>query len=98
VVRQSFGGHGAWGRRRRFLVEFVGDVFADPGRSGDPKAAISVSPGTAFPPQTYLSRSAKTFRVVFDIDPGGEQYAEMRLVVENAGKPISETWLYRWTP
>jgi glucans biosynthesis protein len=99
VVRQSFGGHGASGRRRRFLVEFFGDVFADPQQSSDPKAAISVvSPTTAFPPQTYLSRSAKTFRVVFDIDPGGEQYAELRLVVENAGKSISETWLYRWTP
>ncbi len=40
----------------------------------------------------------KTVRVSFELDPGNENACEMRLVLEAAGKPISETWLYRWTP
>ena len=39
----------------------------------------------------------KSFRVAFEIDPGGEAFSEIRLVLEAAGKPVSETWLYRWT-
>ena len=40
----------------------------------------------------------KTVRVAFELDPGNENACEMRLVLEAGGKPISETWLYRWTP
>ncbi len=37
-------------------------------------------------------------RVGFDLDIGTETVSELRLVLEAAGKPLSETWLYRWTP
>jgi glucans biosynthesis protein len=40
----------------------------------------------------------KTLRVAFELDPGGENASEMRLLLESAGKPASEIWLYRWTP
>jgi glucans biosynthesis protein len=36
--------------------------------------------------------------VLFEIDPGGESFSELRLVIEAQGKPVSETWIYRWTP
>ena len=26
------------------------------------------------------------------------EYGELRLFLEAQGKPVSETWLYRWTP
>ena len=48
--------------------------------------------------RSYLYRDRKLYRVVFEFDPGGEPQAEMRLVIEADGKPVSETWLYRWTP
>ena len=37
-------------------------------------------------------------RVIFDMDAGSEALSELRLLLESQGKPISETWLYRWTP
>jgi glucans biosynthesis protein len=37
-------------------------------------------------------------RVIFDMDAGADAWSELRLVLESQGKPISETWLYRWTP
>ena len=46
----------------------------------------------------FLSRENKTFHVVFDLDPGTEPLCEIRLLLESGGMPLSETWLYRWTP
>jgi glucans biosynthesis protein len=45
-----------------------------------------------------LARVEKAARVTFDVDAGNEPHTELRLVLESGGKPISETWLYRWTP
>jgi glucans biosynthesis protein len=36
--------------------------------------------------------------VAFELDPGNENACEMRLLLEAGGRPLSETWLYRWTP
>jgi periplasmic glucans biosynthesis protein len=36
-------------------------------------------------------------RVSFELDPGGENLCELRLVLMENGKAVSETWLYRWT-
>jgi glucans biosynthesis protein len=98
-VKASFGGHGSSGKRRRFLVDFGGEIFADPQRTVDLKPTLSaVPPGTIVAVHTYLLRTEKRFRVDFEVDPGSEDYAELRLVLESGGKPVSETWLYRWTP
>ena len=83
-------------RRRRFLVEFTSDAF---GEAKPPELApnLTVTPGSIISVRTFISRARKTCRVLFDFDPGSEVLSEMRLVLEADGKPISETWLYRWT-
>jgi glucans biosynthesis protein len=78
-------------------VEFYGDVFADP-KLPELKADVTVSPGSILSVRTFVSPARKTFRVQFDIDVTGQTASELRLVLESAGKPFSETWLYRWTP
>jgi len=89
---------GKLGRKRRFIVQFTGDIFADPQRNGDIKVNLSVSPGQYGNVRVFESAERKSFRVVFDLEPGSETFAEIRLVLEQGGAPISETWLYRWTP
>jgi periplasmic glucans biosynthesis protein len=91
-------GAAAGSRRRRFLVEFVGDVFADPQRIQDLAANLAAAPGSIAAAKTYLNVDRKSFRVMFDIDAGSENMSELRLQLEAHGKPISEAWLYRWTP
>lgn len=88
----------AGSRRRRFLVEFRGDVLADPQRSPEINANLNASPGAVSSVRTFLDRDAKSMRVIFDMDAGSESLSELRLLLESQGKPISETWLYRWTP
>jgi glucans biosynthesis protein len=81
----------------RFVVEFTGDLFADPARSADVKANITAHPGQIPTSRSFLAPDRKTLRVAFDLDPGSEAFSELRLALEAAGQPASETWLFRWT-
>jgi glucans biosynthesis protein len=58
---------------------------------------LNATPGSNVELRTFTSADKKSRRILFEIDPGNESYSEMRLVLEAGGKPISETWLYRWT-
>lgn len=81
-------------KRRRFVVEFSGEVFA--AARGDLRANLTVQPGTILSLRTFWSRERRSMRVLFDIEPGDAQ-CELRMLITEDGRPISETWLYRWT-
>lgn len=85
------------GRRRRFAIDFSGGPLGENGTQ-DFNPAITVSPGTIHNLKLWPYPERKTVRVGFELDPGNESACEVRLVLEAGGKPISETWLYRWTP
>lgn len=88
---------GRAGRRRRFVVDFVGERLINPN-------------GTEITPQVWASNNgvqnlrmipggdARPYRVIFELDTGTEQLIELRLALMSANSPLSETWLYRWTP
>jgi glucans biosynthesis protein len=98
VTALSREGRGTTAKRRRFLVEFAGDVFGGLAKAEDVTPELTATPGSIPSLRTFLSAKSKTCRVLFELDPEGEAYSELRLVLEVAGHPISETWLYRWTP
>ncbi len=85
-------------RRRRFLVEFGGENLKNATLLNELTVSLSASPGAAGNVRRYTDAEKGTFRVSFDIDAGGESQSELRLSLEAQGKPVSETWLYRWTP
>ncbi len=89
-------GRGASAKRRRFVVEFNGDALAGL-TNADVVPKLSATPGSIPSLRLFLSKERKSCRVLFELDPEGESFSELRLVIEAAGKPISETWLYRWT-
>ncbi len=97
TVTGTRAGRGSSGRRRRFLVTFAGEGFADAGALAGLKPALSSNLGAVSDVRTFPAPEAKTCRVLFDLDPGNETAVELRLVLEADGKPASETWLYRWT-
>ncbi|MBO0734927.1 MAG: glucan biosynthesis protein, partial [Methylocapsa sp.] len=59
---------------------------------------LTLSEGSTTLLRTFRSGDQKSCRVFFELDFGSQDHAEMRLVLEAAGAPISETWLYRWAP
>jgi periplasmic glucans biosynthesis protein len=89
-------GRGSAGRRRKCLVEFAGDIF---GRENLPelKLVLGVSPGQITHSRLVINAARKSARVLFELDPGSENAVELRLLLESAEKPVTETWLYRWT-
>jgi periplasmic glucans biosynthesis protein len=98
IVTDTRSGHGSSGRRRRFLVEFTGDPLGDSLQVQTIKPMLSAAPGTIVSMQLFPVPSTKVYRVLFEFDPGSETSSEMRLRLEApGGKPLSETWLYRWT-
>jgi periplasmic glucans biosynthesis protein len=88
---------GKVGKRRRFIVEFVSDLFADPQKAAQTTAAIEASPGQIVSVRVFPNKDRRSVRVVFDLDPGADSFSELRLVLKLANQPVSETWLYRWT-
>ena len=85
-------------RRRRFMVDFNGDIIADQQKIAEISPQIVASPGAVSAVRTFVNRDRKTYRVAFDVDPGNEALSELRLQLEVQGKPVSESWMYRWTP
>ena len=41
--------------------------------------------------------STRGVRVSFELAPGDATVAELRLRLTKANRPVTETWLYRWT-
>jgi periplasmic glucans biosynthesis protein len=89
-------GRGSTARRRRCMVEFAGDMFAS---SEIPGLVMSLSAysGQISGSKMMINTARKTARITFELDPGSEPACEMRLLLTVGDKPISETWLYRWT-
>jgi periplasmic glucans biosynthesis protein len=97
TVTATRSGRGSQGRRRRFTVDFTGEMLGD-SLPADLRSVLTVGPGTFQNLKIWPYPERKTVRVAFELDPGNENACEMRLILEAGGKPISETWLYRWTP
>jgi glucans biosynthesis protein len=97
IVTDTRGGRAGSSKHRKFIVEFTSDLFGDEARNATIKPTLTLSVGSIVSIRSFPSRERKTFRVLFELDFGGESSAELRLVLEAAGKPVSETWLYRWT-
>ncbi|HUB65226.1 MAG TPA: glucan biosynthesis protein D [Methylocella sp.] len=97
ISTQSRSGRGSSPKRRRFLVEFSGAILSSPENMDALKPNLNVAPGSIVAVRTFPSADKKSCRILFEIDPGNEPFSEMRLVLEAGGKPLSETWLYRWT-
>jgi glucans biosynthesis protein len=96
AVTSTRQGRGSGGRRRRFVVEFTGENLG--GTVPDLDAALTTSPGGVSAKKLWLYPERKIVRVAFELDPGGENACELRLLLQAGAKPLSETWLYRWTP
>jgi periplasmic glucans biosynthesis protein len=98
IARYTRQGRGSQGRRRRFFVDFVGDNLGDEAVLAASRVILSATPGAIHNMRLIPYPERKSARVAFELDPGAENACELRLQIEANGRPISETWLNRWTP
>ena len=88
---------GRAGKRHRFAVEFISDAFADVTQANAAKAIVEAAPGQISNVRVFPYPDRRSVRVLFDLDNGSDVYSELRLRLRAEDKPVSETWLYRWT-
>lgn len=81
------------GKRRLFVID-----FRDVGKTAD---GIRVEAGTSAGKLSNIvlqaNASTKGLRASFELAPGEATVAELRLRLMKGNRPLSETWLYRWT-
>lgn len=96
VVSAARSGRGVSPKHRRFVVVFSGDALGDPTRPAA-QANLSAKPGNAVKLHDAFDPWSKTHRVVFELDPAGETFSELRLELKSGDEQVSESWIYRWT-
>ena len=79
----------------QFAVDFKG--YAAGADTELPIARVEASTGAVSPPIVQPNPGIGGVRVSFGLDPKGAESSELRLALQTRDKPISETWLYRWT-
>jgi len=82
------------GKRRLFVVDFVGA-----GRTiEDLRIEAGTSAGKISNVLLQANPTQRTVRASFELAPGDTSVAELRLRLLKGDRPVTETWLYRWTP
>ncbi len=81
------------GKRRFFAIDFAGAGSSIAGL----RVAVSASTGTVSDVQLVPNPAIRGFRATFEFGPKRRELSELRLQVTRAGRPVAETWLYRWT-
>jgi glucans biosynthesis protein len=82
----------------KFMIEFDGAVLATIPDGQKPKAVVSASRGSLDHIYTEEIPYRKRWRASFDLTLESADPVELRLFLQMAGKPISETWLYQFQP
>ncbi len=81
------------GKRRVFILDFVGAGDKIDGLRLD----LSASAGKISNATLMSNVAIHGLRASFEIDPDDAGLSELRLRIMRGDKPITETWLYRWT-
>lgn len=81
------------GKRRLFVIDFEG--------AGKTTEGLQIDAGTSAGKMSNLvlqpNATARGVRASFELAPGDATVAELRLRLLKGNRPITETWLYRWT-
>jgi len=81
------------GKRRVFLLDFVGAGEKVDGLRLD----LNASAGKISSATLMSNGALHGLRASFEIDPRDAELIELRLRIMRGDRPVTETWLYRWT-
>ena len=79
--------------RVMFVIDFA---LADDALMEELEPSVSSSAGKILNPVIKRNPEAGLTRLSFELDPENTQLSELRAVLLRGGKPVTETWLYRW--
>lgn len=83
---------------RLFVLEAAGGRLAALGEGVQPVAEVSASAGKIQNVVAQPNPETGGWRLSFELVPGNEKLVELWARLKNDEGPLSETWLFRWTP
>ncbi len=85
---------------RRFVVDFKGGKLPMLGSKAALVPVIEASAGRVETTSVRPLGDSGGYRAIFDlVPPGGDpEPINLKLYLEQNGQPLSETWIYQWTP
>lgn len=83
---------------RLVVMELAGGRLAKLPVSAKVDADVWASNGRIANPVIYANPETGGWRLSFEFTPAGERDVELHARAQDARGPLSETWLYRWTP
>jgi periplasmic glucans biosynthesis protein len=105
VVATRTGLGGVVGQKRtyfswRFVVDFAGTNLSMLGKHIQVEPVITASRGQVEITSVRPLEAVRGYRAMFDLRPTDDSAApiDLRLYLLANGQPLSETWLYQWTP
>ncbi|HEY1231824.1 MAG TPA: glucan biosynthesis protein D [Candidatus Binatia bacterium] len=105
VVATRTGTGGVVGQKRkhfswRFVVDFVGGELEGLPVKAKVEPVITASRGEVEIASARPQKEIKGYRAMFDLKPSDSSIEpiDLRLYLRLGGQPLTETWLYQWTP
>ncbi|WP_166312635.1 glucan biosynthesis protein [Acetobacter estunensis] len=83
---------------RFFAIDFTGGPVADKGQDAKFHLIPNTSAGTIRNVVVEPNPNINGWRTTFEFYPGDAKLAEMSVVLADEQGPVSEQWMYRWTP
>jgi glucans biosynthesis protein len=83
-----------------FAVDFSGGELGALARDANVEAVITTSRGTTEHVTAHYVEEIKGYRALFDVRPTEDSVEpiDLRLYLRISGRPLTETWIYQWTP
>jgi glucans biosynthesis protein len=105
VVNTFTGLGGVVGQRReyfsqRFVVDFAGGLFPMLGGETTVEPVITTSAGRVEITSARPQHAIDGYRAMFDVVPpdGSSEPINLKVYLAIDGRPVTETWIYQWTP
>jgi glucans biosynthesis protein len=82
---------------RRFALDLTGNTLKGLD-AATVRADVSTNKGEVRNVVAHPNPETGGWRLSFDLDPKKETVVELRAQLNQGDKPLSEVWVYRWTP
>ena len=85
-------------KSRQFVIDFAGGALTGRAEASPPTIDLGCDKGQIQNATLQPMPGGEAWRLSYQLVPGGEKVVEMHARLLDSGHPISETWIYRWTP
>ncbi|MFC3126324.1 glucan biosynthesis protein [Pseudoroseomonas globiformis] len=82
---------------RQVVLEVTGGALESLPEDAKPELSVSTDRGQIRNPVVHRNRESGGWRISFELHPGNERVAELRVDLKHNERPVAETMLYRWT-